>query len=305
MADLLQILAGTSLTVTETFQLDGTPSNVDAVEPTLTLYRPDDAAYTPVPDVLDTWAGPPARTTGQYRFVMPRQVTPYKLKYHLDGIVGGQPQTLKGWVEWVGASLFTIPAFRAMKVAGGTPFATTATPKYEDVQIHEVRTAILDEFEEILGFSPVPRFGRATLDGNGRTCLILPGLKAERVLSVTVNGVAQTATNYQIGVGNQIEAISNYGYGSPFTAGRRNVTVEWVHGWDRVKGIGGHIAMIWAGAQLNPSGFSSASTISMPDGSTYTYEPSETGRGGFRRPSGIRQADRWFDLHAAGSAAVA
>jgi hypothetical protein len=70
MSSYEQILAGTSLTVTETFSYDGSAQNTDAVEPTLTLTRPDGTLYTPVPDVLDTWVGPPIRSTGQYRFVL-------------------------------------------------------------------------------------------------------------------------------------------------------------------------------------------------------------------------------------------
>jgi hypothetical protein len=304
LADLLQFKRLTSATITQTFTVDGVAADLDSGVPTVVITRPD---LTTIASgtVSNSWAGPPARSTGQYRFVLAGQPNPTILDVTWTGTIGGQSQTLQNTVEIVGADLFTISAFRAMRVAGGTPFATTAVPLYTDTQIHEVRAAILDEFEEILGFSPVPRFRRATLSGNWSTCLGLPGLKASEILSVTVNGVAQTASNYQVTDANEIEAISNYSYGTAFTGGRRNVVVEWVHGWERVKGIGSHIATIWAGAQLNPSGFSSASTISMPDGSTYTYEPSETGRGGFRRPSGIRQADRWFDLHSAGSVAVA
>jgi hypothetical protein len=292
VADLLQVLRGTSATISQTFSVDGATLDLDTGVPVVTVTRPD---LTTIASGTVTHVG--SVGSGKYQMVLVAQANETLLTITWTGTIGGQPQTLTSYVEVVGGFLFGLSAFRAMRVGGGTPFAATATPLYSDAQIQEARTEILDEFTEILGFSPVPRFARATLNGNGRTCLGLPGLMASRVLSVTVNGVAQTATNYQATDANEIEAISSYGPGAPFTSGRRNVVVEWVHGWDRVKGIGGTIAMIWAGAQLNPSGFSSASTISMPDGSTYTYEPSETGRGGFRRPSGIRQADRWFDLH--------
>jgi hypothetical protein len=298
MSSLVQVERGTSFTPIVEFQYNGVGTNLDSGLPVITLTKPDGTAG-PASGTVTSLGG------GQYSFVAPAQPECIWLTYTAVGTIGGQVQTRRGTIEWLGEALFNVSAFRAMKVAGGTPFALTAIPLYSDRQIMDTRTEILDEFEEILGFSPVPRFRRETFDGDGRTCLILPGLLASRVLSVTVNGVAQTAGNYQIGVGNTLEAVTSYSYGTPFTAGRRNVTVEWVHGWERVKGIGSHIAMIWAGAQLNPSGFSSASTISMPDGSTYTYEPSETGRGGFRRPSGIRQADRWFDLHSQASVGVA
>jgi hypothetical protein len=296
MADLLQFKRSTSATIMEMFLVDGVPGDLDAsAVPVVTITRPDGTTIAPG-TVSGAWSG---RTTGQYRFVLAGQPEVTILAITWTGTIGGQPQTLTSTVEIVGADLFNLAAFRAMRVSNGYPFASTAIPLYSDAQIRDTRTEILDEFTEILGFSPVPRFARATLDGNGGTCLGLPGLLASRVLSVSVNGVAQTATNYQVGVGNTLEAISSYSPGSPFTWGRRNVVVEYVHGASRPPGNGSHIAMLWAAAQLNPSGFSSASTVSMPDGSTYTYEPSETGRGGFVRHTGIREVDRWLNRHRA------
>jgi hypothetical protein len=50
--------------------------------------------------------------------------------------------------------------------------------------------------------------------------------------------------------------------------------------------------MVWAAAELNPSGFQSATTISTPEGVTYTYEA----KGGF---TGVRKLDRWLEQHRA------
>jgi hypothetical protein len=304
MSDLLQFKRLTSATITQTFIVDGVAADLDSGVPTVVITKPDGTTIASG-TVSNAWAGPPARSTGQYRFVLAGQPDCTILTVTWAGTIGGQPQTLQDTVEIVGADLFTGSAFRALRVANGYPFALTAIPLYSDAQIRDTRTAVLDEFTTILGCSPVPRFARATLDGNGRTCLILPGLKATRVLSVTVNGAAKTATDYQIIPGNQIEAVTSYSYGTAFTGGRRNVTVEWVHGTERVEGNGSHVAMLYAAALLNPSGFSSASTVSMPDGSTYTYEPSETGRGGFQRFTGIRDVDRWLNRHSQSGFAVA
>jgi hypothetical protein len=299
VSDLQQLLAGTSLSVTETFYLDGAPANVDAVLPTLTLYKPDGTAYTPVPTVLDTWVGPPIRSTGQYRFVMPRQVAPYKLKYHLDGVVGTQPQTLKGWVEWVGASLFTIPAFRQLKVSNDYPFADAATPLFEDSQIVDARAAILDEMQSILGFPPVPRYKLETHDAaGGRGGIVLHEPKPLELLSVTVAGTLQSPGGYYLHPAGILRPFANYLPGPSIPYGYGNVTVEYVHGWERVKGIGSTIAMLWAAAHLNPSGlFSSATTVNLPDGTSYSYVPSEMGRGGFVRHTGDREIDNWFNRH--------
>src|SRR5215207_3305417 len=292
MADLQQILAGTSLTITETFLLDGVPSNIDAALPTLTLYKPDGTAYTPVPTVLNSWAGPPARTTGEYRFILPRQITPYKLKYHLDGTIGGQPQTLKGWVEWIGASLFIIDAFRKVRIANGTPFAATGvSPIYTNDQIQDTRAAVLDELESILGFPPVPRYTQETHSANGGG-LVLRKREPLELISVSVAGTSQLLSGYYLHPAGIVRPVTNYAAGPTIPSGVGNVTVEYVHGWDRAIGLCSNIAMAWVAKELNPSAFSSATTISTPDGATYTYER----RGGF---TGVAELDRWLERHRA------
>lgn len=301
MSDLQQILAGTPVTVTETFRVDGDPINTDSTLPTLALFKPDGTAYTPVPTVLDSWAGPPARSTGQYRFVLPAQATPYKLRYRLTGVIGGQPVTLQGWVEWIGASLFTEVEFRGLRVGNGLPFAANAVPAYSDAQIMDTRAAILDEMCDVLGYSPVPRYALETHSGGYD--VIVNEHYATELLAITVSGTTQLVSGYYMHPSGVLRPYSNYQVGVPIVSGLGNVRVEYVHGLPRVPGNGSHVAMLWAAAQLNPSGFSSASTVSMPDGSTYTYEPSETGRGGFQRFTGIREVDRWLNRHAESMAA--
>lgn len=293
MADLIQVGKGTSVTPIVEFQYNGAGQDLDSGVPTVTLTRPDGTAGPAAGTVTDLAA------PGQYSFVVAAQPEVTWLDYTAVGTVGGQPQTLTGRVEWIGQPLFNLSTFRALRVAGGTPFALTATPLFTDRQIMDTRTAVLEEIQTILGYPPVPRFRRETLDGTGTTQLRLLGQEATRVLSVTVNGAAQTATNYQVSVGNTIEAVTGYGYGTPFTWGRRNVIVEYVHGTERPEGLCSRIAMLWTAADLNPSGFSSAATVSLPDGSTYTYVPSETGRGGFIRHTGDRQIDNWLNRHRA------
>ena len=287
MAELVQVTRGTSYTPIVVFEVNGVGQNLDSGLPVVTLTKPDGTAGPATGTVTSLGAG-------AYSFVVAAQAQVTWLDYTAVGTIGGQPQTLTGRIEWLGETLFNVAAFRALKVANGTPFAATAVPLYSDRQIMDTRTAILDELEQILGFSPVPRFTRATLNGNGAGELVLPGVAATLILSVAVNGVAQTPGNYQVGPGNTIEAVSNYTSGTPFTAGRRNVVVEWVRGLDRIPGKGSHVAMLWAGQELNPSGFSNAVSVSMPDGATYSYNPSEVGRGGFMRHTGAADLDRWL-----------
>jgi hypothetical protein len=298
MGSYQQVLAGTSLTVTETFSVDGTAINVDSGLPTLTLTRPDGTAYTPVPTVLNSWAGPPARAVGEYRFVLPTQPDPYYLDYKLVGTIGGQSQTFGGRVEWVGQLLFNLADLRGLKVAGGFPFSSTTD--YPNSVVQDTRAAVLDEFTDILGFSPVPRFYRETTSAasSWADVVLTEGRPVTRLLSVTISGSVSAPSGYYLGPGGALLPRSAYAAVPWSATGLGNVTVEYVAGWDRVKGKGGYFAMLYAAAQLNPAGFSSASTVSLPTGESFSYEPSEVGRSGFQRFTGIRDVDRWLNLHA-------
>jgi hypothetical protein len=301
LADLLQFKRLTSATITQTFTVDGVPADLDSGVPVVTITRPD---LTTIASgtVSNAWAGPPARSTGQYRFVLAGQPDCTILTVTWTGTIGGQPQTLQDTVEIVGADLFGLAAFRALRVANGYPFATTAIPLYSDAQIRDERTAVLDEFTDALGFSPVPRFARETHDADGGA-IVLYEHKPLRLLSVTVAGTAQQVSGYYLHPAGILRPVSNYAAGPAIPYGIGNVTVEYVAGWPQPRGKGDYMAMAMAAKYLNPSGFTSATSVSLPDGSTYSYEPSETGRGGYIRPTGFRDVDRWLLAHQARVAA--
>ena len=166
MASSLQVLKGTSVTVTETFQVDGVAADLDAsAVPTVVAKFPDGTSLTPAPTASGAWSG---RTTGQYRIVLDGQAeVTYLDPITWTGAIGGKAQTLSSRVEWVGAVLFGISELRALKVAGSQPFALAATPLFSEQQIMDARAATLDEFKQILRFSPVPRFARSVMDGDG------------------------------------------------------------------------------------------------------------------------------------------
>lgn len=288
MGSLLQFAVTTSATVTETFTVDGAPTDLDAGVPAVALTKPDGTVVTPAPTVSGAWSG---RTTGQYRFVLAGLPKPTVLAGAWTGTIGGQPQTLHTTIEILGADLFGITELRALKVAGGTPFSLTATPLFSDAQLHAARAAVGDELTQILGYPPVPRFARELLDGNGRADLFVSAHKTVELLSVTVDGTAQTLADFTLADTGQLSWTAGR-----FTATKpRTVAVEYVHGMPTMPGDGGRVAQLMAAAQLLPDGFQTTTTASFPDGSTYTYEPSETGRAGFVRHTGIRVVDRWLN----------
>lgn len=299
MGSYQQVLAGTPLTVTETFSVDGGPIDLDAGLPTLILTRPDGTNYTPVPTVLNSWVGPPARSTGQYRFVLPKQPDPYWLDYKLTGVIGGQSLDLGGRVEWVGylGHLFNIDEFRQMRVAGSQPFASTST--YTNAMIQDTRAEVLDEFCQILNFCPIPRYFREIHSAAGWQGVVLNELYPTKILSVTVSGTAALTSGFVVGEGGTLDPVSNYVATSWPAYGYRNVAVEFVAGLDRIPGRGRASAMLMAGQALNPAGFSSASSVSLPTGESYSYEPAEMGRWGYERHTGVKDLDRWLNRWAA------
>lgn len=299
MGSYQQVLAGTSLNPFETFSNENGPIDVDSGVPTLTLTRPDGTAFTPVPTVTHLGAA----GSGQYQFQLQPQPDPYFLDYALAGPVGGITQTLKGRVEWIGEYLFNLADLRGLKVAGGTPFSDTNA--YPNKALQDTRAAVRQEFEEILGYSPVPRFYREVHSVGSWAQVGLRQLKFQRLLTLKVSGVAQTVGNFYVDPGGTLLPVTNYlaGYWSAYGYG--NLAVEYVAGLDRPPGKGSYFAMLYAASQLNPAGFSSATTVSLPTGESFSYEPSEVGRSGFQRFTGIRDVDRWLNLHAQRGLAVA
>ena len=301
----IQALRGTSVTVTETFSNEDGPIDLDSGVPTVVAKFPDGTALTPAPVASGAWSG---RTTGQYRIVLdPQAEVTYLDPITWTGTIGGKTQTLYSRVEWVGGLLFNLSDLRGLKVGNGYPFASDTT--WPVAKLMEARVAVAEELRTILGFHPVPRFCRETKDGDGRASIVLtdPGLKAHRdgLLSVTIDGFAKTVTDYTLKPSGILLATSGYRASGYFPDGIANVTVEYVSGWPHVVGEGRLWSLVWAAKYLDPSGFSNAQTITTPDGVTMSYEPSEVGRSGFQRWTGVRDLDRWLNRHAGGGVAVA
>jgi hypothetical protein len=299
MSTLLQFERLSSATVQEVFKSGVTPTDLDSGVPVVTITRPDG---TTIASGTVTHVGPAG--SGTYQFVLAGQPQCTVLDVTWTGTIGGQSQTRPGTIEIVGAHLFTVAEIRAFKVAGGTPFASdTAWP---DSKLHEARAATLDEFTQILGFSPVPRFYRETHDGDGSGCVLLNELEAGPLLSVKVNGVAKAVGDYTLKPSGILEATSNYTLSGSFTRGSQNVTVEYVAGWSRVMGDGSNVAMLRAAMRLDPGISSSATSVTTPDGVSYSFDPAgQVTRAGNVRHFGVPAIDSWLNRWSQAGFAVA
>jgi len=287
MADLLQILKGTGARPRVTFYSNGVPSDLDSGVPVVTVTTPSGATSNPT-------ASKVAATTGIYEFTLGAQAECTYLTVTWAGPIGGVTETLTTYVEVVGGLLFTLADLRAFKVAGSAPFESTTT--WPDAKLHEVRASTLDEFTQILGFSPVPRFAREVVDGDGLWSVLLPHLKTHRLLSVTVNGTAQQVSSYTLRRSGVLEATTGYVASGTFAVGRQNVVAEYVHGEPKVMGDGGNVAMLRAAMRLDPGISSTASSVTTPDGVSYSFDPAgQVTRGGTVRHFGVPVIDSWLN----------
>lgn len=214
-----QILRYTAASLTFTWYTDGTADpNIDAV--TIGIVNDDGdtivAAGTATTDNGD----------GTYTYAVANTLTatPDLWTATWTDTSSGDDQTTR--IEVVGGWLFTEAEARAFDGA-----ALTSTTSYTDAWLAEQRVRITDEFEQILGAAPVPRYRRETLPGSGGHVLDLERPYVTEVISASVGGTAQTLGDLVV-----VGAVDNrlHHTTSTWTAGTtsdpRNVTVEYVHG---------------------------------------------------------------------------
>jgi hypothetical protein len=275
---LIQLDTGTSATPQYTFQVASVPTDLDSGVPVVTLTRPDGTAGPASGTVSHVGSA----GSGTYSFVVAAQADPIWFDITWVGTIGGQPQTRRSRVEWVGESLFTLADARA--VDGGA--ITTAIASNQ--QILDKRASLADRLEQKCGVSFFPRFARETHDGDGSGLLVLDHHRATDLLSVTINGAAQPVGGYVLHPTGELEAVANYVASGSFAAGRGNVTVEYVHGWEQVPGPVRDAALKIARVQLVPSNIGDRATSIATDQGTIFL--ATAGRGTFQ-PFGIPEAD--------------
>jgi hypothetical protein len=280
----IQILKGTSATISETFQVDGLAADLDSGVPVVTIVRPDGTAGPASGTVTHG-----AALSGSYSFVLAAQAQVTVLTVTWVGTIGGQAQTLTTTVEVVGAHLFTLAQLRAVKVGDNLPFTAAAFP---NATVLDRRAEVTDDFEQRTGWSFIPRYAREVHSGQGCGTLILDHLKAQQLLSVTVNGVVQSVGNYTLDRSGILRTTSAYAASGSFTWGVGNVIVELVHGWDRSPAAVSSAALARAAMLLMPSVSSTVSSWTTPDGTSYSYDQAgQSFQGGGRRFYGVPAID--------------
>jgi hypothetical protein len=274
MADT-HILVGTTATLEVTFYADGVPA--DDGTPTIGITKADGTVLVN-PGTATTSGG-----TGVRRYQLAAQPLPASL----TATWTGSTQTMTTRVEIVGALLFTIAQLRDVKVGNGKPFNST---DYPNNVVADRRAEVTEDFEQRTGWSFVPRFTRERFTGDGTSSLIVRQYKPGALLSVTVDGAAQTPlTLFDLTDDGTLTWST-----ATFPATRpNNVIVEYVRGFDRPPAEISEVALArTAGLLLPAQAGSAASTWTTPEGTSYSFDAA--GRslsGGGRSFYGIPKID--------------
>lgn len=268
-----QILVGTTATLEATFYADGVPTSDSPV--TVTIRSADGTAI--VTNAATTSGG-----TGVYRYILAAQPQVASLTATWTGAT----QVMTTTAEIVGAHLYTLAAMRAVKVAGTLAFQDPIA--FPNQTLLDRRAEVTDDFEAKSGWSFVPRFTRERHDGDGTSTLIVGAHKPGTLLSVTVDGAAQTLADFDLIPDGQLTR-----HGGRFPTTRPgNVWVEYIRGWPRPPARISSDAMAITATWLQPSQFASAVTVTTPDGASYSYsQAGQSFAGGGRRFYGIPEVD--------------
>lgn len=205
-----RIVQGRSGTITKTFSF--TPTGT----PTVTATRDDGTA---VSGTVGTTADPKAFT-----FTIPAANNQLldTLRLTWSAVSGGSTEAFVDTVEVAGDSLFSIAELR--------PYVPAATT---DAQIAAIRTRVEQAIEDACGLAFVPRYDRATLNGDGTTMLRLgrPFLRRVRWMSTVVAGVTTVLLPTDLSV----LSISPAGFVAGYTwpRGYGSVQAGFEHGMDR------------------------------------------------------------------------
>jgi hypothetical protein len=260
--NLNRILISTTTDITVTFYVGGTPTSLDGAVSV-------NAVNTAGTVVISGGVGIPTGTAGEYRY----KLTPTAGTGTLDtltvvwaGLLNGDPETVTTRVEIVGGFVFTIAEARALSGLGGarSDINQDSSYKISTARLVAARTEVERALEQELGFAMVPRYTRATLDGNGAT--VLPLAPYPRLIrSVTVGGTALAPANISMTPSGFLY------YPSGWTDGWQNVVIGYEHGLDYPPARAKDVALALARRALSGSPADDRATSMSTEQETTTF----------------------------------
>lgn len=273
-----RILRNTGKTLSMSFYSGG--SIVDPGTVTVTITKADGTAV--VTNAATTGTGAAARS-----YILAPQANLNVLKAVWTGTVSTVSTSLTSYHEIVGAHLFTEADARAFKIAGQAPLSDTT--EYTDAEIALARDQITDIFQQHTGVSWVPRFYRHTFGGDNSYEIILPHREVTSVLSVTIGGTAQTASNYTADPITGVLSATSGVFTAASRTAPRNCVIEYEHGYAYEKDGVGRMALMALMARVVRK--------STPDRAMAMTNELGTFRLAKFEPFGIPEVDSWLADH--------
>lgn len=209
-----RVVRGRSATLYHTFYANGVPTNPLPDAATVTVTRDDGTVVTSAAATVDE------PTAGMVSYTLNPTETGMldRLSVVWTASFGGQSQTFVDVVEIVGGVYFTIADARANGLAD--------TVAYTVGDIVSARTAAEQAIEEECGLAFVPRYDRATVNGDNTYGLRLPWPMVRAIRWAKVTGVTRDVTAVTYGGSGYVYDTSWWPYGNS------NITVGFEHGYD-------------------------------------------------------------------------
>lgn len=205
------------------------------------------------------------------------------LRIQWTGTAGSQVQVYDQTLEVAGGWYVTIPQIRAEQDMSNTT-------KYPVALLRDRRDEFESIAEEYCGVAFVPRYATVTVRGNGRSAILLPHSRLLDVLSVTIDGVAKDAADYELDEDHGIVAVDGSTFTRPSTNGR-NVTIAYTHGYQSCPPEMARGCLTWMASKLTAqaSGLATPGASEVVDGGRQMTFSSASAAD--RRPTGIDSVD--------------
>jgi hypothetical protein len=220
-----RVVQGRGATLTHTFYSDGTATNPSPDTATIGITRDDGTVLVAAGTATtDTGTG-----TVSYPLTPTHTAALDMLKVTWTASFGGQSQGFIDYVEIRGDVLFTVADARTIK-----PLDSTAN--YSTAAIVAARTLAETALEEACMVPFVPTYFTCTLDGNGKTDILLPITRPLTITSAVIDGVAATVSDIKLyDTGNLFLGVGwsrDWSSASPASqAKRRNIVITGTYGY--------------------------------------------------------------------------
>jgi hypothetical protein len=222
---LVRIIQGRGATLTKTLQSDGVSTNPVPDVTTIGITR-DDGTVLVAAGTATTDTG-----TGTVTYVLtPAQTATLDiLRVTWTATFGGQSQGFIDYVEIRGDVLFTVADARTIK-------PLDSTTSYPTANIVAARTLAETALEEACIVPFVPTYFKCTLDGNGKTDILLPVTRPLTITSAVIDGTAATVSDITLyDTGNLFLGVGwsrDWSSASPASQARRgNIVITGTHGY--------------------------------------------------------------------------